>query len=296
MDVVLTVVGIVCIAIGLMDIFHTLLHPTGRGRVGHWVLSIAWRFSKATGHRLGSALGPAAMIAVVLVWVALQAIGWALIYLPHIPDGFLYSSGVDPTDYPRVAEALYISVVTLSTLGFGDVVALDPWLRLASPFEALTGFALLTAAFAWFMQISPPLSRRRVLALHLKSLAGARYAEELGEIEPVILTRVVDMVTVEVGQVSVDLEQYSESFYFQERNPDLSLARQLPYALRIRDACLGRRETAVRKSGQRLSLALEQLGAVLRRSFLRMDGTLAEVFTAYASEHGQTRVDRTLDR
>ena len=131
------------VLLGLFDMYHSLMHPSGKGPLSARVLAAVWRLSRATGHRLGSAVGPAGMIAVVVLWVLLQGVGWALVYLPHVPGGFVYSSGVDPAEYPDAAEALYVSLVTLATLGFGDVVATDPWIRLASPLEALTGFALL---------------------------------------------------------------------------------------------------------------------------------------------------------
>ena len=66
----------------------------------------------------------------------LQAVGWALVYLPHLPQGFSYS-GVDPANHPNLAEAIYVSLTTLSTVGFGDVVATSPWIRVAAPLQAL---------------------------------------------------------------------------------------------------------------------------------------------------------------
>ncbi|MEB2529283.1 transporter [Kocuria rosea] len=287
MDVLLTALGIMVIVAGLMDMFHTLLHPSGQGRLSRLVLSAVWRVSKATGHRAGSAVGPAAMVAVVLLWVLLQAAGWALIYYPHIPGGFMYSSGINPAAYPDAVEAVYVSVVTLSTLGYGDVVATDPWIRVASPLEALTGFALLTAALTWFTQIYPPLMRRRALALDLKGLADADYAETIGEVEPAIASRVLDSLQADLTKISVDFTQHTEGFYFQESNPDLSLARQLPYALRLRDAAMARSEPAVRSSAQRLSSALDQLGSEIKDDFVGTGEHPGEVFAAYAAEHGQ---------
>ena len=288
MDVLLTALGIVVVVAGLMDMFHTLLHPSGQGRLSRLVLSAVWRVSKATGHRAGSAVGPAAMVAVVLLWVVLQAAGWALIYYPHIPGGFMYSSGIDAAAYSDAVEAVYVSVVTLSTLGYGDVVATDPWIRVASPFEALTGFALLTAALTWFTQIYPPLMRRRALAQELKGLADADYAETVGPIEPAIASRVLDSLQADLTKISVDFTQHTEGFYFQESNPDLSLARQLPYALRLRDAAMARSEPAVRLSAQRLSSALEQLGSEIKDDFVGTGEHPGEVFAAYAAEHGQS--------
>lgn len=289
MSVILTVAGTAAIILGLNDMFHTLLHPKGQGRLSGLVLAAAWRISRMSGHRLGSAVGPAAMVAVILLWVVLQLVGWALIYLPHIPDGFMYSSGVVPSDYPDAMEALYLSAVTLSTLGYGDMVATDPWLRLFSPVEAIMGFALLTAALTWFTQIYPPLSRRRALALELKGFADVGWIETMRQTEPAVLTRVLDSLTAEMGKVRIDFAQHSEGFYFQERNPDLSLARQLSFSLRLRDAAQDFPVVSVSSSGQRLGLAIEQLCSVLDADFVHTGGDAEAVIAAYAAEHAQAR-------
>jgi hypothetical protein len=285
MGVVMTLAGIVVIGVGLHDMFHTLLHPTGQGRLSRMVLTGMWKVSKATGHRLGSTVGPLAMVAVILVWVLLQLLGWALIYLPHVPEGFMYSSGVDPSDYPDALEAVYLSAVTLSTLGYGDMVATDLWVRTASPLQALTGFALLTAALTWFTQIYPPLSRRRALALELKGLADSDWAGSVDDADPAVLTRVLDTLAAEVVTVGIDFAQHTEGFYFQERDPDLALARQLPYALRLRDEALASSEAVVRRSGRQLALAIDQLSSELDDNFLLTGGDAKEVFVAYADDH-----------
>ncbi len=173
------------------------------------------------------------MIAVVILWVLLQTVGWSLIYLPHVPDGFSYSAGIEPANYPNSIEALYMSLVTLVTLGFGDVVATDPWIRIATPLEALIGFALLTAALTWFTQIYAPLSRRRALALELKSLAEVNYAERIGDQDPTTAARVLDGLTAEVMKARIDFTQHSETYYFQEEDPQLSLAREVRHRRRF---------------------------------------------------------------
>lgn len=88
--------------------------------------------------------------------------------------------------------------------------------------------------------------------------------------------------------MSVDFTQHTEGFYFQESDPDLSLARQLPYALRLRDAAMARSEPAVRSSAQRLSSALDQLGSEIKDDFVGTGEHPGEVFAAYAAEHGQS--------
>lgn len=287
MDVALTVAGVALIAIGLRDMFHTLLHPSGRGDLSRWVLRGMWKASKMLGHRLGSGVGPAAMVTVIVLWVVLQAVGWALIYYPHIPGGFTYSSGIDPAAHPDAVEAVYVSLLTLGTLGYGDMVATDPWVRLAAPLEALTGFALITAALTWFTQVHPPLLRRRSLALDLKGLADVAYAESISELDAEAVTRVLDALTSEAGKIRVDFTQHTEGFYFLEPDQDLALPCQLPYALRLRDAALEANDPGVRLSAQRFAGTLQQLGDKLDEDFLHTGGSVEEIFSAYAAEHGQ---------
>lgn len=286
MDVLLIVLGVLVILLGLRDIFHSLLHPSGTGAISSRVMVLMWKLSKRSGHRLGSFVGPGAMIAAVLLWVAIQGMGWALIYLPRIPGGFVYSAGIDPGRYNNFLESLYVSLVTLATLGFGDVVATDPWLRMAAPVEALTGFALLTAALTWFTQVYPPLSRRRALALDLKGLADAGFADELGTVDPVTAARVLGTLAAEIAKARIDFTQHLESYYFQEEDPDLSLARQLPYALVLRDAAAESGVPDLRLSSALLSTALDQLAAKLR-DFVTADADPASVFSAYAADHGR---------
>ncbi|MEX5300750.1 potassium channel family protein [Kocuria sabuli] len=285
MDVLTTLLGIAIVLVGLWDMYHSLLHPSGTGALGGRVQAGIWWISRRTGHRFGSAVGPGSMITVVVLWVLLQGVGWALVYLPHVPGGFTYSPGVDPADYPDVVGALYISLVTLATLGFGDVVATNPWIRLATPLEALTGFALLTAALTWFTQIYPPLSRRRSLALELKFLAEVDYADGIVEEHPVTAARVLDGLAAEVAKARIDFTQHGETYYFQEEDPDLSLAHHLPYALELRDRAVASPHPQVRRSARRLGLALEQLGLKLREDFVSAEETPEETFAAYAADH-----------
>lgn len=286
MDIAVTVVGAGIIALGLMDVFRALMHPRSEAALSKVVFSALWAVSRRFGHRLGSIVGPAGMVVTVLVWVLLQAVGWALVYLPHVPDGFDYSSGIDPGRYPVAAEALYVSLVTLATLGFGDVVATEPLIRVLAPVEALTGFALLTASLTWFMQIYPPLSRRSALALRLHGLAEADFAAAVRDLSPDTISRVTEGLATEINVVTVDLTQHSETYYFQEANPYQALSRQVHYALELCDAVAEVDTVEAGVGARTLSASLNRLAVPLRQFTGREgDAGVREVLAAYSADH-----------
>ncbi len=290
---VLAVIGAALVVTGLHDMFHSLMNPSGRGHVSWWIMLGLWRASKPLGRRLWSVVGPAAMVAVVLAWVAFQSLGWALIYLPHVPDGFSYAPGVDPADYPDWAEALYVSLVTLATLGFGDMVPTEPGIRFAVAVQGLIGFALLTSALTWFSRVYSPLERRRALALELGSLARVGFAEQCPELDPRDVSRVLDGLSAQVEMVRVDFTQHTEGYYFRETDEDLSLPHWLPAAVPMASAVASASDPGVRISGQRLTRALERLALKLRSGFVRTGDDPAEIFAAYASDHGFTGTGRS---
>lgn len=100
----------------------------------------------------------------IAVWGLLLVVGWALIYWPHLPSGFLLGTGLAASEQGSFVDALYVSLVTLGTLGYGDIAPRAEWLRLAAPLQAFIGFAFLTAAISWVLSVYPVLTRRRSLA------------------------------------------------------------------------------------------------------------------------------------
>ncbi|MET3859909.1 hypothetical protein ABIE38_000819 [Dietzia sp. 2505] len=286
MDIAVTLVGVGIIALGLTDVFRALMHPRSEATLSKVVFSALWAVSRRFGHRLGSAVGPAGMVVTVLIWVLLQAVGWALVYLPNVPEGFDYSSGIDPGRYTVAAEAFYVSLVTLATLGFGDVVATQPLIRVLAPVEAMTGFALLTASLTWFMQVYPPLSRRSALALRLHGLAEADFAGAVRELSPGTIARVSEGLAAEISVVTVDLTQHSETYYFQEGTPYQASSRQVHYALELCDAVAEIGDVETRVGARMLTASLDRLAMSLKQ-FIDPEGEagVRQVFAAYTGDH-----------
>lgn len=286
-----TVAGVALIAIGLYEVFHTLLHPTGRGRATHFVSSTTWKLSSRAGRRGRTVAGPLVTVAVVALWAGFQIVGWTLVYLPHVPQDFAYNPQIQPEAYPAIVEAFYFSVVSMSTLGLGDVYPIEPWLRVVAPFQGLIGFALLTAAVAWFVELYPGLGRRRALALRIALMERADAASHLPEREPATASALLDSLTADLAQVRIDLWQSAESYYFSEDHAEASLAAQLPYALHL--ARLARRspDRTVRNSGHMFEAGIDDFARVLRGRFFRSEEDTDEILREYARQHRQRPVE-----
>ncbi len=284
----ISLLGIPLIAAALLDIFHTLWHPSDRGSLSAAVMSRTWKMSGLRGRRGRAAVlaGPLAMIAVVATWGAFIVLGWALIYWPHLPASFSFSPGLRPASRSDLLDALYVSLVTVATLGFGDIVPTTGWLRLIAPLQALVGFGLLTAAGTWVLQIFPALGRRRTLSLRVTVLRRAKAEDTVSELDSATAAQLLQDLAAATLRVRVDLTQYPETYYFRESDPDVSLAVMLSYAGTLASVAYSSRRPDVRFAADNLTAALDDLANVLDEQFLRVQGDRAAVARAYLADHG----------
>ncbi|MGD9059957.1 MAG: ion channel [Desulfobacterales bacterium] len=123
----------------LTIIFHALFMMSG-------VQAAEWR--RFRFGPVGTALGKAVLLSSLTVWMFLAIVIevglWALLYLfnPSI------------TALPDLETAFYFSMVTFTTLGYGDVVLTGQWRTLAS-IQAANGviiFGWTTALIFYFIQ------------------------------------------------------------------------------------------------------------------------------------------------
>lgn len=284
-------VGALLLAVVLRDVFHTIFHPAGQGSLSRLLLSSTWRVARWIGGpvRLGELAGPLGLVAVMATWGWGAVLGGALIYWPHI-DRFSYATGLDPVARADFLDALYLSLTTMSTLGFGDIVPTEGWLRVATPAQALLGFSLLTAAVTWVLQVYPALNRRRTLATRLTSLHGSGFRTALEHADSAMPAILLSDLAGQVAQMRVDLTQYAETYYFRSQDARSSLPATLPFALDLVAAGRCGARADVRLAATHLACAVEDLADHLRREFLRTDGDADEVLAAYARDHGETRI------
>ncbi|AEF41795.1 potassium channel family protein [Hoyosella subflava] len=284
MDWAITAVGALLVSTVLWDIFHTLWHTSGQGRIAHVVLLAVWKATAALGGRGRRLSGPLAMFGVIGTWGALVVLGWALIYYPHMPDSFSYEVGLDPDRPAQVLDALYMSLVTLATLGYGDIVPTAEWLRIVTPIQALVGFALLTAAVSWVLQVYPALSRRRVLALRLEMLAAGGLADSLNEMHACTAARVLDEIAGGLAQVRIDLDQYAETYYFRDGGAQSTLATKLDFVASLAREAQRAELADVRISGRVLEDALDRLADLIDHRFVQSGADTAAVLDIYAAQ------------
>ena len=114
----------------MMMIITTVIH-TGGMVIGLWWLAHSHGSSGARYSIISRSLIVAVLVTVMFIATLIEAGVWALTYMfLGVISGF--------------AEALYFSMVTYTTLGYGDVVLGPEW-RLLSGFEAANGIIM----FGW---------------------------------------------------------------------------------------------------------------------------------------------------
>ncbi|MBW0108604.1 two pore domain potassium channel family protein [Pseudonocardia sp. KRD-182] len=188
-------VGLGLVLLVTVDAVLTVLHPTRRGPLTLVTGAAVWTTARALARAVGrpgmlAGAGMLAVVAVFALWTALMWLGWALVYLPHLGD-FSYDSSV-PYGDRGMAEALYVSGMALTTVGYGDVVGATDLMRLATVTEAAAGFGLMTAAITYVLSIYPLTTDLRsaarmvetqaddpARAARLVVLGGASYLQDL---------------------------------------------------------------------------------------------------------------------
>ena len=132
-------IGIALLIMFLSTIIHALFMIGGNHAL-EWRLT---RYGPATGH-----FSRAVLIWLLTLWmflaIVIEAGLWALVYL----------NNTSITVLPDMQTAFYFSMVTFTTLGYGDIVLTEQWRTLAS-IQAANGviiFGWTTALIFYFTQ------------------------------------------------------------------------------------------------------------------------------------------------
>jgi Ion channel len=295
MDVVWTLLGIALIAIALRDIFDVLFHPLGRGIIARRVvLGVAGLARRLPGGRgtIGLLAGPLSYVAVIATWGALLAVGWALVFLPQLPEGFVFDSELDPAAHSGFVDALYISLVNLTSLGYGDISPGSSLLQLLGPLETIFGLGLLTAGISWLISIYNAISRRDSLAheVYLAKEAEERLGEKLADADPELLESLLASFAEQLIRVRRDVIHFPITHYFRTEDEERALAGLLPFLNSLaEEAGEEGRPVSLRVRAGILTETIDDFAGTLRQR-LRMQGdSTDDTLQHYQSDHGPLR-------
>jgi hypothetical protein len=285
-----TAAGVGLIGLVGRDAFDALFHAEGRGMFSRQITRAVWQVFRRAGtrHERLSLAGPVAFVTVIATWAGLLVLGWALLFWPHMPGGFRFDAGVEAAG-PDFVHALNVSLVTLTTLGFGDITPTSEALRLILPLEALLGFGMLSASISWLVSIYPALSRRRSLAYEISLLRAAEAEHELSldALPPDAVDRLLAELTSRLVAVERDLVHFPISYYFSAGDPRFSLPATAPYLLEL--ARRGIDETQPTIVRFRARLLMQAIDDLARTTATRFHGSGAttpeELLRGYARDH-----------
>jgi hypothetical protein len=177
-SILFTAAGMALLLVVAYDVYATVLHASARfGPIGERLNRHVWRLTRAAAfrltrprrHRLLNAVGPLLMPLLVIIFLATLILAFALIYYPRMPAQFTHTV---ETESSPLTDAFYFSGVTLTSMGYGDIVPRTQLMRLLAIFESAWGLLLISLVIAYLITIYRALERKRAVALSIYHQAG----------------------------------------------------------------------------------------------------------------------------
>lgn len=159
--------GSIVLAITLLDVFLTVLYArAGTGLLAPRLAKGVWRvFRGVSGGKHGGILsycGPAQLVALVLMWGLLLALGAGLVIHPALGTGVKPSSGTAETDF---ITAVFVGGSSMSIVGASDYGPTSPGYKLLFLFNSLVGMSVTSLALTYLMQVYTALRSRNTVGL-----------------------------------------------------------------------------------------------------------------------------------
>lgn len=304
MSLLHSLLGVGLLLFALRDIFDTLFHPSGKGMLSRALPRLLWRGVRKIGVRYPLAqelCGPVTLLSVIASWATLLAAGWAFVFWPHLTEGFLLASGPNSSAHGSFVDALYLSLVTLTTLGYGDITPTVGWLKVLVPLEAMVGFGLLSASLSWVVSLYPVFSRHRSLAHEVSLVREAERDTGIGveQMDAVAAEQMLGSITTQLIAVQTDLIHFPISYYFRSSNERFELSAAMPCLLHLAQEGDGADcAPGVRLRANMLRGAIEDFSATIGERFLDLPSASSEkVLAAYARDnlHAPTEPESSQD-
>lgn len=173
MAVVWVLAGWLLVLLALVEAFEVLVLPRRVNRpfkFSRVYYRTGWRVWGAASEYIRSArarqtflslFGPLSLLLLFAVWAAELVVGFT--FLHH---------ALDPRD-GGLAESLYLSGVTFTTVGYGDVAPRTPWTRAVAVAEGATGFGFFAVVITYLPVLNQAFGRRESFIGRLDARAGS---------------------------------------------------------------------------------------------------------------------------
>jgi voltage-gated potassium channel len=127
---------------------------------------------------------------------------------------FAIEHTVQPDKFGTIPQAMWWAIVTLGTVGYGDVVPVTPLGKIVSVFTIVVGFAMIALPVAIISTAFAEEVRRRDFVVTWGMLARVPLFSHLGAAEIADIMRLLRAQTLESGEVLVRRGDVASSMYF----------------------------------------------------------------------------------
>jgi voltage-gated potassium channel len=121
---------------------------------------------------------------------------------------------VQPDKFGTIPQAMWWAIVTLGTVGYGDVIPVTPLGKMVSVFAIVVGFAMIALPVAIISTAFADEIRRRDFVVTWGMLARVPLFSRLGAAEIADIMRLLRAQTIESGEVLVRRGDQASSMYF----------------------------------------------------------------------------------
>jgi len=119
-----------------------------------------------------------------------------------------------PDKFGTIPQAMWWAIVTLGTVGYGDVVPVTPAGKIVSVFAIVVGFAMIALPVAIISRAFADEVRRRDFVVTWGMLARVPLFSHLGAAEIADIMRLLRAQTIEAGEILVRRGDAATSMYF----------------------------------------------------------------------------------
>lgn len=168
------ILGVLLMAVVLADVFLTVLYArAGTGIISDRLARLVWLGMRGIAFRwkrhVLSFCGPVIVVALLLTWSLLLALGAALVIHPLLGTSVASSSQDTPTDF---VTALYVAGSSLSIVGGSNFSPQSAGAKLLFLLNSLIGTSVISLTITYLMQIYSALRSRDSLCLKIHTLSG----------------------------------------------------------------------------------------------------------------------------